>query len=659
MPIRFPRARALTVLSSLTVLAVPAAAQAPRITAAGDPSVASDSIYRGANELKGVDDAPFVYLLDDGVARYEADGRGTRTYRQVIYIIKPEAVADWAEQQFSYSPSHEKLTVNWTKVLRPDGTVLADQAAVTQDADIPAAAENPVYQDTKVRRLSLPKVAPGTIVDFSYTMEELKPMRPGDFYLQWSVHTRQPVRHSRYIVDLPASFKPAIIEKNLPGVRKEQVTKDRRVMTWYATNVPRIEVEPFASDSNGVLQTIEITGGGAWSSVGSWYAQLAKGRATPTAKLGAVVDSLVKGAKTREDSLRAVHRWVAQDIRYVSVSLGIGGYQPRQPDTVVSTGFGDCKDKATLFVASMAHLGIKAYPVLVSSRGGVDRKLPTIRQFDHMIAALPRPEGNLYVDLTAELVPLGSIPFQLQGEFGLLVKPDGSVDEVTLPQDKLEANVATRRFSGELSADGHIAGRLSQEFQGVTQYPVRAALSSKPDSTQRARMASSIAGGLFPGAAGDSLTLFDGKNLQADPRIGLYLSGGQAARVSGNSAVLTLPGGNNTPLLNLANSLTQRGPRTFPIDASAVTGTLGDVTSLQVTLPAGWHARLPAPVSAVSRFGRYEATYAQEGRQLRVERRFFGARGTLPPDSVTELITWLKAVAADDAPFVVVDITGT
>ncbi|HZI77287.1 MAG TPA: hypothetical protein VFD73_25255, partial [Gemmatimonadales bacterium] len=64
-------------------MAVPASAQAPAITAAGDPSIRSDTIYKLAVNPSAYPDDAAVLLLDDGVVRYEMDGTGSETYRQV------------------------------------------------------------------------------------------------------------------------------------------------------------------------------------------------------------------------------------------------------------------------------------------------------------------------------------------------------------------------------------------------------------------------------------------------------------------------------------------------------------------------------------------------------------------------------------------------
>ena len=59
------------------LLALPwaAAAQAPHITPAGDPSVRSDSIYRLAVNPADHPDEAAVFLLDDGVIVVQENGQ--------------------------------------------------------------------------------------------------------------------------------------------------------------------------------------------------------------------------------------------------------------------------------------------------------------------------------------------------------------------------------------------------------------------------------------------------------------------------------------------------------------------------------------------------------------------------------------------------------
>jgi transglutaminase-like putative cysteine protease len=646
------RCALLLLLCSITATST---AQAPHITPDGDPSVKADTIYRLAVDPAEHEGESFVYLLDDGVMVYQADGQSRQSYRQVVQILDQEAVENWAEQQFSYEPGHQKLTINWIRVVKPDGEVVSAAPTHVQDSDVPATMGNPVYADRKVRRLSLSGVAVGTIVDYSYTLEELKPYRSGDFLWSWSITTGLNTRRSRYIVDMPASVEPRILERNVASPVRITTANGRRVYTWAAADIPKPESEPFAADSNGVFQSVAVAAPASWQSISAWYAGLARDRYSLTPELERKLHELVAGARTLDDSLSAVQRWVAQDIRYVSLSLGIGGYQPRTPAEVFKTQYGDCKDKATIFVAMAQRMGVEAYPVLLNSGAKVERSLPSIDQFNHAIAALRIGGNYVYVDLTSELTPYGALPGPDQGAFALVVHPDGHADEVVLPEDPASANLSETLYEGELTPEGIASVRYTERASGLRQYGLRNLFTTPLDSTKRARFIQALAGNTFPGARGDSLEVFDGKDLKAKPRIALSIHEGQAAKISGQSAILNLPPAFSSMagLQTIATQLESTKQRIYPIEVTSVVGPILGVSEMKLTLPEGWHADLPPGVSASSDYGEYRSEYTQNGRELRIYRRMEGRRGVKPPEGVHSLITWLRAVAKDDVQYIV------
>lgn len=638
-------------------LAAPALhAQAPRITEQGDPSVRDDTLYRLAVKPEEYPDESSILLLDDGVVTVEADGTGSRTYRYVAQVLTQEAVETWAENTFSWDGSRERFRLNWARVIGPDGRVISDKPSHDQESLAPVSEQAPVYTDQKLRRISMGGVAPGVIVDYSYTVETVKPVMAGDFLAHWNVHTGRPTRRSRYLVDIPAGLQPRIEEENLDFQRKTRTANGRVVYEWAAREVPKVEPEPFMADSTGVFMSITLSGPVRWADIARWYHGLSSDRYALTPQLEAKLAEVVKDARTQDDSLRAVHRWIAQDIRYVSLSLGIGGYQPRPPASVLETQYGDCKDKATLFIALARRMGVKAYPVLLSSGGGVERKMPALNQFDHMIAAVEKPGGGYtFLDLTAELVPYGAVVPSYQGEFGLVVKEDGSAEEITFPLDPPSANRTEMAILGELDAQGIFRGTMTQRSSGGLQYGLRSAFSSRYSAKDRADLGRRVAQGIFEGASADSLEIFDGRDLRAEPVTRVWLSGGRAATPSGGTLIVTLPLGNGASSETIAQLEAAPSPRRFPIDVAAVVGPIESVSEFRVTLPEGYRARLPQSVTARSAFGTYEARYAQEGRELRVSKRISGARGTLPPDQIGALLAWLKEMSKDDVRFVVVE----
>ncbi len=642
-------------LALITVLAGTVRAQAPLITPAGDPSVSSDTIYRLAVKAADYPDEAYVYLLDDGVVRYEADGRGTRTYRQVVQILKQEAAEDFAEFQFSYSAGREKLQINWMRVLKPDGTVVTAAPAQEQESDAPVTLASPMYSDLRRHRVTLGGVGPGMLVDWSYTVETLKPAMPGDFSTSWRVNAGRLTRRSRFIVDLPGSLAARIHEDNVRVARRTATAHGRTVYTWATQDVPKDpESEPFARDTNDVYQGIAVSSPKSWDDVARWYASLASGRYVVTPELEARLAEVERGQRTSEDSLRALYRWIAQDFRYVSVSLGLGAYQPRLPAEVFRTGFGDCKDKATLFVTLARRLGLEAYPVLTGLATTIDSLTPSAAQFDHMIAVVVRPQGHLYLDLTSTTVPVGLLTSGLRGEFGLVIHPDGSAEQVRLPRDSVSDNLDGYLAAGELSPTGMFTGRLTLTFLGTWQLGIRGNLSTDITAVQRANMTRALANRVFDGAVGDSLELFDGRDLTAPARLSLAIRDAKATTHSGTSDVLTLP---LSPTVSSATvaAVAARVPRHYHIDAARIFGIGTNSDEFRVILPEGWHARLPDSVHVSGIFGSYSATYQQVGRELRVVRRSAGVRGVYPQDRVEDLLTFLRTVAADDARYIVLE----
>src|SRR5256885_12900420 len=199
-----------------------------------------------------------------------------------------------------------------------------------------------------------------------------------------------------------------------------------------------------------------------------------------------------------------------------------------------------------------------------------------------------------------------------QGEFGLVVHPDGRGEEVTFPTDSTTANRDVSTLTGDLSPDGVFSGRYVHVATGDQQYSLRRTFATALGPDERERLTRTVANLVFPGASGDSLEMFDGRDLNAQPRVAFVVRGAQVTSKSGTSDILTVPLHNYGAVKALATELGGLGPRKFPIEVAAVSGPHLAVAELQLTLPQGWRGALPPHPTGTSAFGNHTAGNAPD-----------------------------------------------
>jgi hypothetical protein len=196
------------------------------------------------------------------------------------------------------------------------------------------------------------------------------------------------------------------------------------------------------------------------------------------------VESLSSGQADLLAKLRASYTFVSRQVRYVAIEIGIGGFEPHPAAEVFRNRYGDCKDKATLLLTMLDHIGLRGYPALVGTRGDVeaDPKVPTLATFDHMIVALPVPaelqptvqglssydaeSKILWIDPTSDIDPLGQLPEMDQGVFALISYPDrGELRRI--PEMTAEQNGTEYRAELRLGPEGNGTATVEERYVGA------------------------------------------------------------------------------------------------------------------------------------------------------------------------------------------------
>ena len=248
--------------------------------------------------------------------------------------------------------------------------------------------------------------------------------------------------------------------------------------SWSVRDVPAIKSESMMPPEKDVVPHVQVylrsfvygadrVDATDWNGIARWTRNLAREKEAPTDEVAAKARDLTANLTDPRAKAQLVYEFVQKNINYVAIELGIGGLQPHDNGSVFKNRYGDCKDKATLLIAMLRAVGVRAYPVLIRTRdsGLTDRDHPS-SDFNHMIAALPEAGGYLFMDPTWEQVPFGDLPWTDQGANALVVKDDGSGDMVQTPLFPPDRNRIQWLVTASLGTEGDLEGSYTIEVFG-------------------------------------------------------------------------------------------------------------------------------------------------------------------------------------------------
>lgn len=160
--------------------------------------------------------------------------------------------------------------------------------------------------------------------------------------------------------------------KTKPGY-DAKVTEDgdRRIYRWTHSRLTddddakKKKKKPKPDDQ---IPSVQLTTYKSWEELGAWYAGLERDRRVPDATVKAEAAALVKGKPDDMAKVKALYDYVSRNIRYVSLSFGLGRMQPHAASEVLANGYGDCKDKNTLLAALLDAEGFHSTSVLIGSK---------------------------------------------------------------------------------------------------------------------------------------------------------------------------------------------------------------------------------------------------------------------------------------------------
>ena len=522
--------------------------------------------------------------------------------------------------------------------------------------------------DAKVKILQIPAPDIGNIVGYEYETEE----RP--IFLQdvWEFQEHDPVRESRYSLQVPAGWEYKASWLNHPEVKPTQTGSNS--WQWVVSDIKAIRYEAFMPPLDGVAgrmvlsfftsEKIALNSNVDWDAMGKWYSNLIGQRIDSSPEVKQQVAALTASKTTPLQKMQAVAGFVQQDIRYVAIELGVGGYQPHAASEVFAHRYGDCKDKATLVRSMLREIGIDSYHVVIyTERGAVTPQTPAHHGFNHAILAIKLPNGLadpsliaifehpklgklLFFDPTNDLIPFGQLPGYLQANYGLLVTPDGG-ELVELPQQPSAMNSIQRTAKLTLDTAGMLKGEVKEMRLGERASSERWRLRTVAKDTDRIKPIEDLLSNSLSSFHITRATLI---NLQqTDQPFGFNYSfeSPNYAKNAGN-LLLVRP-----RVIGVKGSgfLETKEPRKFPIEFE---GPARDTDAFEITIPAGYVVDdLPPAVDVDLGFASYHAKTVVNGNVVDYTRTFEVKELSVPVSQAEDLRKFYRIIAGDERSTVV------
>src|SRR5271154_527754 len=347
---------------------------------------------------------PFVIEQYVTTARFENDGTSERSLAVRIHVQSDAGVQQLGELIFGYNSSNEVMDVRFVRVKKKDGSVATASADAVKDMTASVARDAPEYTDYQEKHVTVPSLHAGDTIEYEIATRTVTALAPGNFWFDYAFVKDAIVLDERLDVNLPAGrvhyFRVAAHLQDVIDY-----AGDREIHHWQHANLARPseseKAKKKSQPSPEARPDVQFTTFTSWAQVAEWYANLEKGRTDPTPEIRAKTQELIQGRATELDKIAALYDYVAKNIRYVSLSFGLGRYQPHSAAEVFKTQYGDCKDKHPLLAAMLQAANIPSDAVLIPFARKLDPDVPSPSQFDHMITAVPIGDELIWMDSTA------------------------------------------------------------------------------------------------------------------------------------------------------------------------------------------------------------------------------------------------------------------
>lgn len=281
----------------------------------------------------------------------------------------------------------------------------------------------------------------------------------------------QEVEKANYTIELPANMSLRY-HPNFACDIKDETVNGKRMYSFSAQDLKAMLYEPLSAPFRQIVPTVLIAPSdfcydshcgnmSNWNNYGNWVSNLLKGRDVLPPDMTSKLQELTKDAKSEREKVSILYKYLQNNSRYVSIQLGIGGFQPIEASSVLKTGFGDCKGLSNAMKAMLNSIGIKSnYCEISMKEKDLYSDFTNVSQTDHAILLVPLDGDSIWLECTSQTLPFGYIHDDIAGHDAVIITDDGG-KLCKLPKYQDTENNKQSSVTLDIEENGSIRGKIT------------------------------------------------------------------------------------------------------------------------------------------------------------------------------------------------------
>lgn len=349
----------------------------------------------------------------------------------------------------------------------------------------------------------------------------------------------------------------------------------------------------------------------------------------------------IDGIGDTKEKVKRLYEFMQQRTRYISIQLGVGGWQPFDAAFVAQKGYGDCKALSNFMYSLLKAAGIPSYYTKIQAGESADDQylmedFPS-HQSNHIVLCVPLTKDTLWLECTSQTTPAGYMGGFTGNRKALAITEEGG-KLVATPRYGLEENLQVRKITGTIDEEGNLLATVDTKYKAMQQDDVVPFLNALSKEKVKERLNEILSFSTYD-VADFAYTAKKEALPEVDEQLKLGVTG--YATVSGRRFFV------------VPNLMSRSGSKSFHAEDRTCDFVFGyayrDVDTVALSIPAGYQVEaMPQPLNLKTAYGNYSFDVKVDGARIYYYRKMERFAGRFPAKEAAQIAKFYEDIYKSD-----------